>query len=96
MALEDINGLITLKESMMKQIYESRLEIADLKMKKITVRANAWADAEGIADAKKDYVRSRVADFDNQIDVLEAEIELAYNQIRILDEKTDLELMKDE
>jgi len=91
-----VEEMITLKESMMQQVYECRLQIADLKKEKINARAKAWESAEGIADAKKDYVRSQVSDLDCQIDVLEAEIELLYNQITILNEKIEMEYMKDE
>ena len=91
-----VEEMITLKESMMQQVYECRLQIADLKKEKINARAKAWESAEGIADAKKDYVRSQVSDIDCQIDVLEAEIELLYNQVTILNEKIEMEYMKDE
>ena len=88
--------MIQLKEQMMLQIQGARLEIADLKKKKIDKRAKAWGSAEGTVDAKKDYVRSQVSDLDCQVDVLNADIELYYNQISILDEKIELELFKDE
>lgn len=91
-----VQEMIQLKEQMMLQIQGARLEIADLKKKKIDKRAKAWESAEGTVDAKKDYVRSQVSDLDCQIDVLNADIELYYNQIGILDEKIELELFKDE
>ena len=88
--------MIDLKEQMMIGIYNTRLELADKNKEKIDARAKAWESAEGIADAKKDYVRSQVSDIQNQIDVLNAEIELAYNQIKILDEKIELGKLTDE
>ena len=91
-----VKEIIMLKENMMIQINDCRVEIANLKKEKIDKRASAWKDAEGIADAKKDYVRSQVSDLTNRIEILEAEIELYYNQIKILDEKMELEKLKHE
>ena len=91
-----VKQIIDLKEQMLIGIYNTRLELADKKKEKIDARAKAWETAEGIADAKKDYVRSQVSDIQNSIDVLEAEIELAYNQIKILDMKMELEKATDE
>ena len=90
-----VEAMINLKESMLIQIHDMRIEIADLRKDKIDTRARAWADAEGTAKAKEDYVKSIVSDIDCQISVLEAEIELLYNQIGILDEKIELEYFKD-
>ena len=42
-------------------------------------------NASGIADEKKDYVRSQVAQLDEKIALAEAEIEKAYNNIRVLE-----------
>ena len=64
-------------------IYENRCKIAHLKKDKIEVRSDAWSDATGIADQKKDYVRSCVANMDESIDLCEAEIERAYNKIKL-------------
>ena len=80
----------------MQQIHEARVRIASLKKEKIERRAGAWANAEGLADAKKDYVRSVVSNLDEDISILEADIEHYYNQISILDEKIELEYLKDE
>lgn len=66
-----------------EQIRECRVKIADLKRDKINMRASAWESATGIADQKKDYVRSIVSDKDCEIDKLEAEIEYYYNLMRI-------------
>ena len=65
------------------EIRDARQKIADLKHEKINIRAEAWKSAEGIADAKKDYVRSMVSDIDRDIDKLESDIEYFYNQIRL-------------
>lgn len=85
-----VKTMIDLKEQMLIGIYETRLELADLNKRKIDARAEAWKTADGIADAKKDYVRSQVSDIQKEIDVMEAEIELAYNQIKILDMKIEV------
>lgn len=66
-------------------IYENRCEIAELKRDKIEKRAEAWKDATGIADEKKDYVRSQVAEIDESIAFCEARIELAYNNLKTLE-----------
>ena len=88
--------MINLKEQMLIGIYHTRLEIADLNKKKIDARAEAWKTADGIADAKKDYVRSQVSDIQKEIDEMEAEIELAYNRVKILDMKIELENLNNE
>ena len=89
-----VKDLIILKESLMQEIHDNRVKIADLKHDMIMIRAEAWKTAEGIADAKKDYVRSQVANLNNLIEILEADIELYYNQIIIINDK--LEYMSDE
>lgn len=73
------------------EIMSARKRIADLKYDKINIRAEAWKSAEGIADAKKDYVRSAVSDIDREIEKLEADIEYYYNQVKIMDYKVDYE-----
>lgn len=82
-----MDELIAEKQSYIEIIKVGRMNIANLKNDKIKARASAWADAEGIADAKKDYVRSVVADIDRDISVEEANIEYAYNMIDILNDK---------
>lgn len=64
-------------------ILECRNQIADLKHDKIISRASAWESASGIADQKKDYVRSVVADLDCEISKLEAKIEYCYNMMKM-------------
>lgn len=66
------------------EILDARKKIADLKHEKINLRAKSWADAQGIADAKKDFVRSIVSDIDREISKLEADIEYYYNQVKLL------------
>ena len=66
-------------------IFNNRIKIAELKRDKITGRASAWENATGIADQKKDYVRAAVADIDIEIDIAEAEIERAYNRLKLAD-----------
>lgn len=71
------------------EIRDARQKLADLRHDKINIRASAWKNAEGIADAKKDYVRSMVSDIDREIDKLESDIEYFYNQIRLCQYKLD-------
>ena len=71
------------------EIRDARQKLADLKYDKINIRADAWKDAEGIADAKKDYVRSAVSDIDREIDKLESDIEYFYNQIKLCEYKIE-------
>ena len=66
------------------EIRDTKQKIADLTEEKINLRAKSWADAEGIADAKKDFVRSMVSDIQRDIDKLEADVEYYYNQVKIL------------
>ena len=69
------------------EIRDARQKLADLKHDKINIRAEAWKSAEGIADNKKDYVRSAVSDIDREIDKLESDIEYFYNQIKLCEYK---------
>lgn len=66
------------------EIRDTKQKIADLNAEKINLRAKSWADADGIADAKKDFVRSMVSDIQRDIDKLEADVEYFYGQIKIL------------
>ena len=79
--------LIAEKQSYVEIIRAGRKNIAKLKADKIKARADAWSEAEGIADAKKDYVRSQVADVDLEISNEEANIEYCYNMIDIINDK---------
>lgn len=71
------------------EIRDARQLIADLQQQKIDIRADAWKNAEGIADSKKDYVRSMVSDIQNQIDKLESDIEYYYNQVKLCEHKVN-------
>ena len=82
--IDDMNVYFT-------EIRDARQRVADLKHEKISIRAEAWKSAEGIADAKKDYVRSMVSDIDRDIDKLESDIEYFYNQIRLCQYKLDMD-----
>lgn len=65
------------------EIHTNRCKIADWKKEKIEQRAKAWEKATGIAEQKKDYVRSAVSDFDADILKAEAEIEKAYGKLKV-------------
>ena len=82
-----MDKLIAEKQSYVEIIKVGRKNIAQLKKDRIEARAKAWADAEGIADAKKDYVRSVVADIDMEISIEEANVEYCYNMIDIINDK---------
>ena len=85
-----------LKENFMKAIKECRDMIADLREKRAIKKAPLWEEATGTVDAKKDYIKSKIADIDCEIAKLEADIELYYNQISILDDKIQLEYLTNE
>lgn len=91
-----VKAMIDLKEAMMKQIWDSRCQIASLKKEKAEKKAVLWLEATGTVDQKKDYIRAAVADIDELISVCEADIELRYNQIGILDDKIELEYMSND
>ena len=76
-------------ETYITEIQEARHKIADLKHEKINLRAKSWKDAEGIADAKKDFVRSVVSDIDRDISKLEADIEYYYNQMKLTNQRLE-------
>lgn len=94
--VSEIENMIMLKENFMKAIKEYRDEIADLREKRAIKKAPLWEEASGTVDAKKDYIKSKIADIDCEISKLEADIELYYNQISILDDKIQLEYLTDE
>lgn len=91
-----VKAMIDLKEQFYLAIHDNRVKIAELKQKKAEMKPMLWEEATGTVDQKKDFIKSRTADIDADISVLDAEIELRYNQAKILDEKIDLELMKDD
>ena len=94
--VSEVEQLIMLKEDFMRVIKECRDEIADLKMKRALKKAPLWEEATGTVDAKKDYIKSKIADIDCEIAKYEADIELYYNQIKVLDDKIHLEHLRNE
>ena len=70
-------------------IYDCRTDIATFKKNKINIRSEAWADAQGTAKEKEDYVRSAVSHIDESINLCEAKIERAYNMIKLLEYKLE-------
>ena len=86
-----VKTMIDDKETYATEIQEARKLIADKKKERINLRAKSWADAEGIADAKKDFVRSVVSDLDLEISKLEADIEYYYNMMKIIDNRLEHE-----
>lgn len=94
--IKAITNLIELKEKNYDSIYECKLKIAELKKLKIIARAEAWTESNGTAKEKEDFVRSKVAHYDEQILQKEAEVEKLYNQCGILDYKIELEYLANE
>lgn len=86
-----VKTVIDEKDTLITEIQASRKEIADLKHDIINIRAEAWKSAEGIADAKKDYVKSMVSELTLKVDKLEADIEYYYNRMRVLDNRLEHE-----
>lgn len=91
-----IENKIVLKENLIKAIHECRNEIASLKERKAIRKSGSWENATGTAKEKEDFVKSQVAGCDREIAEYEADIELYYNQISILNDKIELEYLKDE
>jgi len=92
----EIENQIILKENLMKAIRECREEIANLKEKKAVKRSASWMEANGTAKEKEDFVKASVANYDSEILKYEADIELYYNQISVLNDKIELEYLTDE
>lgn len=65
-------------------IKKSREEIASLREEIAIKKAPLWEEATGTVDAKKDFIKSKLADLNYRIDMAESEIEYAYNMIQIL------------
>ena len=74
-------------DNLYETIYGYRTDIAKYNRERIEQRASAWDDTSDIklAKAKEDYVRSAVAEYDEKIAFAEAEIERAYNKIKLLE-----------
>ena len=65
-------------------IQENRIEIANNKALIAMTKPDAWLESDGTAKQKEDYVKSKVAGYQKDIDLLEASIEYAYNMIGVL------------
>ena len=76
--------LIDEMEKHYKFIRTTREEIAELRQKKALMKPPLWEEAIGTVDAKKDYIKSKVADIDYRIAVCESDIEYATNMVDIL------------
>ena len=94
--VSEIENQIILKENLMKSIHECRNEIANLKEKKAIKKSASWMEANGTAKEKEDFVKASVAEYDSEILKYEADIELYYNQISVLNDKIELEYLSDE
>ena len=66
-----------------KEIFDKRNNISELMKKKAEMKASLWSEAEGTVDAKKDYIKSKTASIDDEIRLLEANIEYAYNMVEV-------------
>lgn len=93
---KEIESMIMLKENFMITIRECRDKIAECKEEKAMMKAPLWNEATGTVDAKKDFIKSKTANIDYQIALLESSIELYYNQIEIMNDKIALEYTKNE
>lgn len=65
-------------------IHENRIEIANNKALIAMTKPDAWAESDGTAKQKEDYVKSKIALYQKDNDLLEASIEYAYNMIGVL------------
>lgn len=79
--------LINQKIDYIDKINKARYEISMLKEKKCLERKNAWANANGTAKEKEDFVKAQVADVDREISEHEADIEWYYNMVGIVNDK---------
>lgn len=82
-----IRSVIEEKEQYYEKIHDARKRIADAKDSIARERIDAWADAEGTVDQKKDYVKSVIVEYTTEINSAEADIEYYYNMIEILNDK---------
>ena len=78
-------------DALYEKIYDYRTDIASHKRNKIEKKATAWENAGSIklAKAKEDFVRSEVAEIQERIDFCEAEIERAYNKLKLYEWKLE-------
>lgn len=82
-----MDELIEKKQSWIKLIKQQRQDIAELKEKRAVAKAPLWEEATGTVDAKKDYIKSKIADIDRKIAFGEANIEYLYNMIDVITDK---------
>lgn len=83
----DLNTLIAEKQSYIELIKIGRENIAKYKKEKAERKAPLWGEAQGTVDAKKDYIKSKIADIDFNIAVEEKNIEYCYNMIDLVTDK---------
>lgn len=82
-----MDKIIAEKQSCIDLIQKARKELADLREEKAIAKAPLWEVATGTVDAKKDYIKSKLAKTDKEIAYKEANIEYLYNRLNILDNK---------
>lgn len=82
-----MDKIIAEKQSCIDLIQKARKELADLREEKAIAKAPLWEVATGTVDAKKDYIKSKLAETDKEIAYKEANIEYLYNRLNILDNK---------
>ena len=82
-----MDKIIAEKQSCIDLIQKARQELADLREEKAIAKAPLWEVATGTVDAKKDYIKSKLAETDKEIAYKEANIEYLYNRLNILDNK---------
>ncbi|WP_458456491.1 hypothetical protein [Methanobrevibacter sp.] len=80
-----VERLIDEMEKEYVHIKKCREEIASLKEEIALRKAPLWEEATGTVDAKKDYIKFKLADLQYHIDIFESEIEYAMNKIEILE-----------
>lgn len=80
-----MDKIIAEKQSCIDLIQKARQELADLKEQRAIAKAPLWEVATGTVDAKKDFIKSKIANTDKEIAYKEANIEYLYNRLNILD-----------
>lgn len=79
-----VERLIDEMERQYEHIKKCREEIATLKEEMAVRKAPLWEEATGTVDAKKDYIKSQLAELQYHIDTFESDIEYAMNMVEIL------------
>lgn len=93
---EKIKECLEMKKELIMQISTDRKSIVTLKERKAIAKPQLWEEATGTVDQKKDYIRAHTASIEANIQILEANIELNYNKIKILDDEIEWEFITDE